>query len=282
MEIILVDDHSTDGSADICRAYAERYPGKVFFMMSEGDSVSMARNTGLAHVRGRYVAFADGDDMWLPGGMKLLLEVVESSGADIAVGGFTRTAGAKGSGSGKVTVADSSEAVIATLYQEPAMHTGCWAKLYRREAITAQMFAPMRYYEDIVATVETYLRVRKIAFVDSVVYYYRYNPDSITNTWSDGRLDMIWAVNTVSDIIQEKLPEAVPAAAARAFSARFNLFNLAVKVGREDIASDCYRQIVARRARMLADRRVRLKNKAGALASFLGYRALAVLGKYLG
>ena len=62
IQLILVDDGSTDGSGAICDEYAARYPKNVIVIHKENGGVSSARNEGLKHIQGRYVNFLDSDD----------------------------------------------------------------------------------------------------------------------------------------------------------------------------------------------------------------------------
>ena len=73
IEIIVIDDCSSDGTADICRAMAES-DGRIRFMQNERNSgVSATRNSGVAAATGEYVAFLDSDDMWKPDKLALQL-----------------------------------------------------------------------------------------------------------------------------------------------------------------------------------------------------------------
>ena len=64
IQLILVNDGSTDGSWKICRQYQSRYPDNIIYIEKQNGGVSSARNAGLTYASGRYVNFLDSDDMW--------------------------------------------------------------------------------------------------------------------------------------------------------------------------------------------------------------------------
>ena len=64
IQMILVNDGSTDSSGEICRRYADAYPENVLYIEKENGGVSSARNRGLEHVAGKYIIFLDADDRW--------------------------------------------------------------------------------------------------------------------------------------------------------------------------------------------------------------------------
>jgi glycosyltransferase involved in cell wall biosynthesis len=68
-ELLLIDDGATDGGAEIALAYAARDPGRISYVARDAGRVAgpaAARNLGLAHAQGEYVAFLDADDVWMP------------------------------------------------------------------------------------------------------------------------------------------------------------------------------------------------------------------------
>ena len=178
IEIILVDDGSTDGSAAICDEYARR-DDRILVIHKANEGLSCARNDGIAAANSPYIMLVDGDD-WVdtffverPYNMATLLD------ADIVW--FERD---------RYTVTGGSEADRFVCHEggiskEDAfrfnlLHAVAWLGLYRRELFDSIHFPPGRYYEDIGTTYKLIQASNRICFLDSVLYHYRiFRPGSI-------------------------------------------------------------------------------------------------------
>lgn len=80
-ELLLVDDGSTDGSSAIALRYAQQFPEKVRYLEHENhqnQGMSASRNLGIANAKGKYIAFLDADDIWLPHKLKEQVAILES------------------------------------------------------------------------------------------------------------------------------------------------------------------------------------------------------------
>src|SRR5918999_4707877 len=89
LEVVMVDDGSTDGSAAIAREFAER--DSRFRLLSQPNAgLSAARNTGIEAAEGEFLAFLDGDDVLPPNAYELLLGALEQTGSDFASGNVRR------------------------------------------------------------------------------------------------------------------------------------------------------------------------------------------------
>jgi glycosyltransferase involved in cell wall biosynthesis/peptidoglycan/xylan/chitin deacetylase (PgdA/CDA1 family)/SAM-dependent methyltransferase len=80
-ELLLVDDGSTDRSTEIAQRYSMQYPGKIRYLEHEhhqNRGMSAARNLGSRHARGKYIAFLDADDVWLPQKLERQVAILES------------------------------------------------------------------------------------------------------------------------------------------------------------------------------------------------------------
>lgn len=83
IEIVLVDDCSTDNSRKIIEAYANLNSGIVYHLQKENGGAAVARNTALSIANGRYVAFLDSDDLWLPEKIKKQMNLLKQNSAGI-------------------------------------------------------------------------------------------------------------------------------------------------------------------------------------------------------
>lgn len=85
IQVILVDDGSTDGSPALCEAFRSQYPDNVTLVRQENQGVSAARNTGIEYVQGEYLTFLDSDDTWTPKSFKNALRFFKGEGRDVDV-----------------------------------------------------------------------------------------------------------------------------------------------------------------------------------------------------
>ncbi len=194
-EIIAVNDGSPDGSPQILAEYATRYPELVRVFDKPNGGLSDARNVGLQHARGEYVAFVDADDFVAPGMIRLLGDKARSSGADIVVCRHAEY------------WADSERVEVRWLnflnsfghsvHERPellvAAHPYAWNKLYRRRLFTDHGITYPRgqAFEDSATTFNLMLEANCIELVDEPLYYYRMDrPGSITNTFDQRFYDI--------------------------------------------------------------------------------------------
>ena len=126
VELVLVDDNSTDNSFTRMESYVSRYPEiDIKCLRNTGTGVSDARNTGIGVATGDYIAFLDSDDELAHGGLQELLGLfVRFPKADIAVGQFKDNINLR-----RPVCIASSTAIKATLYQYPGFHESACAKL---------------------------------------------------------------------------------------------------------------------------------------------------------
>ncbi|MVO18524.1 glycosyltransferase [Rhodobacteraceae bacterium CY05] len=92
-ELLLVEDGSTDGSAEICETLSTRYARVDVIRQLGNTGAAAARNTGIRAARGRYLAFLDADDEWLPDKLSRQLAFMRAQGAVFSYTGFWRQRG---------------------------------------------------------------------------------------------------------------------------------------------------------------------------------------------
>ena len=191
IEIILVDDCSTDGSAKIINEYFEKYPDliRTIFCAKNGRQ-GTARNRGLEIARGEYIAFVDSDDWIEPDMCEVLYHIAKRNNADMAGGNMFYDT--NGKTSLKVYPYKTSE--LGPEHPESvgiySFYCGLFcSRIYRRKMILENdiRFLERLSYEDSFFNYLTGLYANKVVKTEKAFYHYFYNPNSTTKQMNDTR-----------------------------------------------------------------------------------------------
>lgn len=195
LEIIIVDDGSTDGSGERADAYAQQHP-HVHVIHQVNGGVSRARNAGLAIARGKYVTFPDADDTMSPAMYQTLVEMAERDNLDAAQ--CNAEWFFKSSQKTKplipldrltsTDVLSGPDWLNTALQTHRYMHV-VWLGIYRRELIQKLnlTFEPGLHHQDIPWTTEFMLNVQRVRYTDQVLYRYYMHDASISNRKRTGQ-----------------------------------------------------------------------------------------------
>ncbi|MGO1839247.1 MAG: glycosyltransferase [Candidatus Microbacterium stercoravium] len=181
LEAIVVDDRSDDGTLDLAREVAERDP-RVRVVASTGAGGGSARNTGAELARGRYLIFADGDDLIPDGAYAALVSSLEESGSDMAVGDYIKFRAVDTWRPTAAMPAFAQPAQRITLTDAPTLlfSRPCWNRAFRRDFWSSSgiRFPDVPRSNDIVPMARALVGASSIDVVEDVVYVYRERPGS--------------------------------------------------------------------------------------------------------
>lgn len=266
-QIILVDDGSTDSSGAVCDRYADRYPDLIKVIHRSNGGLSAARNTGVDAAITEWIMFLDADDVLHPEAARVLTDALGHD-TDMASGDFSTKPLPTALPRGTTHTVPARQALKMALYQR-GMHHSAWAKMLRRSILLQERFTEGMLYEDIDLFYRYCDIARKVAIVPRPVIYYRQHSGSIIHTWSDRRTDILDITDRIALHYRDDA-ELYRAACDRRFSAHYNILLLARRHGAPaEVTERCRRVIRQLRSDELRDSHVRLKNRLGALLSWL-------------
>lgn len=180
IEIVLVDDGSTDNSIDICKEYASKYDN-IKIVVQDHAGVSAARNNGLSNTTGQAVHFMDGDDYVSRNFFENLLTSLIDNDADIATASSYNE---------KTNFFDAPQAdfcyvgLMGRLAANDGWMRGAWAYLYKKDFLLAhddlRFDTDMRFCQDTLFVVKALIYAHKVTMVKDAIYYYRWNINSST------------------------------------------------------------------------------------------------------
>lgn len=212
IEVILVDDGSTDDTGLICDQCAAK-DSRVVVIHKSNEGVSAARNDGLHAATGDYIGFVDGDDLIEKDMFEILLKNAKEHCADISVCNMDTVYV-----DGKVemvceygTKSMCAEEIVQGYFFNQSMKAIMYSqcnKIFSRKALSGIEFRPYRYCEDILFVFEAVLNSDRIYYDNRVGYHYIHRENSaMTSQFSEKRLDYVYAARELSAECAKKYPQ---------------------------------------------------------------------------
>lgn len=175
LEVILVDDGSTDASAAMCDGYA-RKDGRVKVVHKPNGGLSDARNAGLALATGAYVGYVDSDDWIEPDMYARMHQACVEHGAQVAACRYFSEYRDRTVSGGDGSVVPLSRDALLRIYigghDRYVIYNSVWSKLFRRDLVRGMAFPKGRNSEDIMYTTRAFCMAERAVYLDQCLYHY--------------------------------------------------------------------------------------------------------------
>ena len=183
LEVILVNDGSTDGSKEICEKYCKR-DIRFRLMNQTNQGQSVARNRGMQESTGEFITFVDSDDVIKEDMLEQLMKQMTSENIDIVECWYTHNEQElkleTKDNIGIVFRGNAKEALVS-LCRDNVVRLNPVAKLFRREVILNFPFLEGFIYEDVYSGIGILKQIRNMVKINYTGYYYRVRPGSTMN-----------------------------------------------------------------------------------------------------
>ena len=191
IEIILIDDGSTDSSRAMCEEYAAA-DDRIQVVSQQNSGPAAARNTGVANATGELIFFLDADDYIRDDTIEILMEVYQRHQADLVMSNFCKLVDEREAveqsvtfcpddspftGQERVLSPEDNANFVRHFLQHPSNHmiSYCWARLYKKSIIDEHGIRAdeeMRLFEDFIFNLEYLRHARRVVFVNESLYTY--------------------------------------------------------------------------------------------------------------
>lgn len=210
LEILLVDDGSSDGTPQICDSYAKR-DDRIRVIHKENGGVAAARNTALDMMTGDMTAFSDADDYYEPGALESMHKAMLLHNADMVCCGYYEEFDDRiteyGTGSGDV-IYNRHDAYEEYFKMGSRIGSGCWNKLIRSEVLNDIRYKPYVMGEDVEMLCRTIDKCDRVACIDYPGYHYIHRGDSATRAvFGENNINMLHIADEMLEYIKEHHPE---------------------------------------------------------------------------
>ena len=199
IEIILVNDGSTDNSGNIAKEYKAKYNDKFIYLEKENGGLSDARNFGIPYAKGEYIAFLDSDDYIEEDAYEKMYEKVKKEDADYIECDFIWEYPNKQIIDKRIEYIDKKDMVAK-------VRVVAWNKLIKRELIIKNniTFPKGLRYEDIEFTYKLIPFLQKVSYIDKPFVHYVQRNNSIANVQNEKTADIFIILDNVEKYYKEK------------------------------------------------------------------------------
>ena len=203
IEVILVNDGSTDGSREICERFCQK-DSRFKLINQENQGQSVARNRGVKESAGEFIMFVDSDDVIKKNVLEVLLPYMKTE-VDIVECRMTRKKEEfyLNKPSKIVFEGNAKEAILNCIAIKEVKFCPV-TKLYRREIVEKVSFLEGFIYEDVYTGINYLRYIRKMVVIDYIGYYYRVHPNStMTKSFNEKDLDIFFVGNKLIDSFKD-------------------------------------------------------------------------------
>lgn len=236
MEVILVNDGSTDDSLSICREYAQRKSNAIVINKDNGG-LSDARNVGTKAATGDYIYYLDSDDWLAPDAIKSLYEFAIENDCEIVQGGFYYAYNDHLLFDNKHKnpfVLNRHEAMLE-LIKNDYVKNFAWGKLYRADIVKKHPFPKGKYYEDSYWQHLIIHECKRYGVVPVPLYYYRQRNSGISGEFSLRNLDLLRGYEERLNFVRNLYPEYVKQMVSLLWRIGYSMVEMAKKSKDEKI-----------------------------------------------
>lgn len=284
LEIILIDDGSTDNSGLMCDKYSEM-DRRIKVIHQNNQGLAAVRNMGIKNCTGEFITFIDSDDYVDLNYCGELFQMIQESGADLSICDcdMVYEYDQRSKNINKNSISRSTfttEQALKELFYQRSFDTSVCGKLYRKELFSNTRFPDGKLYEDLATVYRLFYGCKKIAYTSHTKYYYLQRTDSIVgSSFNENKMDSIEFVEEMCDSVKQNYPACYTASLCRLVSANFNIY---FKIpGDKDEFEYCRSQIETNirkhRGTVISDKEARPKARIACLLTYLGFPALRFL-----
>ena len=277
LEIILVDDGSTDSSGKICEDLKQQ-DKRIVVIHTDNRGVSHARNMGTKHVTGRYLAYVDADDLLGKNHILSLLSSIVATDANIALTGSTYILNNDSLPQPRPVAPSNYELLSSMETVNRALSPSNspfaeqpWGKLFSVSLIPFLQFPENKYFEDVFIMYRVMLEANKIIYEDANDYYYTVGRLSSTmNQHNEKHLDHLEARESMLEYARNNsLPELEAVATMRYYSGIIGELAGFSLAGNSHLTNLVYNKVRAERSEAFLSPYTAISTKIAFALSFL-------------